>query len=106
MSEKNFDTPGGVGYSFTMKSIQVRFDEDLLTRLDESEEVRRLGRSKVLQRVTAEYLGYRCQDCQSSEEIAAQYRKAYGRDAGLGAEFEGWENQGSWPIELKWASKD
>lgn len=82
-----------------MKSIQVRFDDDLLARLDESEEVRQLGRSEVLQRATAEYLGRHCQGSQFSEEIAAQYRKAYGQEAGLGAEFEGWEDQGSWPSE-------
>ena len=82
-----------------MKSIQVGFDEDLLARLDESEEVRQLGRSEVLQRATAEYLGRHCQDSQSSEEIAAQYRKAYRGNAGLGSEFEGWEDQGPWPSE-------
>lgn len=82
-----------------MKSIQVQFDEGLLARLDESEEVQQLGRSEVLQRATAEYLGRQCPGCRSDEEIAAQYRKAYERDAGLGPEFEGWEDQGSWPSE-------
>lgn len=80
-----------------MKSIQVQFDEGLLARLDESEEVRQLGRSEVLQRAAAEYLGRHCQDCRSSEEIDAQYREGYARGAGLGPEFEGWEDQGSWP---------
>ena len=82
-----------------MKSIHVQFDEGLLARLDESEEVRQLGRSEVLPRATAEYLGRHCQECRSDEEIAAQYLKAYAQDAGLGPEFEGWEDQGSWPSE-------
>ncbi len=82
-----------------MKSIQVRFDEDLLARLDESEEVRQLGRSEVLQRATVEYLGRHCQDLQTGEAIAVLYRKAYGRDAGLGSEFAGWEDEGLWPSE-------
>jgi hypothetical protein len=69
-------------------------ETNLLARLDKSEEVRQLGRAEVLQRAAAEYLGRHCQDRQSSEEIAAQYLKAYGRDAGLSLEFEGWEGQG------------
>lgn len=82
-----------------MKSIHVQFDEGLLARLDESKEVRQLGGSEVLQRVTAEYLERHCQDRRSSEEIDAQYQEAYARGAGLGPEFEGWEDQGSWPSE-------
>jgi predicted transcriptional regulator len=79
-----------------MKSLHVRFDDDLLARLDASEEVRQRGRSEVLQRATAEYLG-RC--CQASEAIAEQYRKAYEHGSGLGEEFAGWEDQGAWPSE-------
>lgn len=82
-----------------MRSIRVRFDEDLLTRLDSTEEARCLGRSEVLRRATAEYLGRRRRDRESREAIAAQYRKAYEGGAGLGPEFEGWGDQGSWPSE-------
>jgi predicted transcriptional regulator len=77
-----------------MRAIQVMLDEDLLARLDENEEVRQEGRSAVLRRAAAEYL-----DRQRREAVAAQYRKAYSDGAGLGEEFTGWENQGSWPDE-------
>ena len=74
-----------------MKAIQVSFDEELLDRLDSTEEVRRDGRSAVLRRATAEYLKRRAR-----EEVAARYRRAYGEDEGLGDEFAGWEDQGRW----------
>ncbi|MBW8878604.1 MAG: hypothetical protein JF614_26910 [Acidobacteria bacterium] len=82
-----------------MKSIQVQFDDALLARLDASEEVRQLGRSEVLQRAAAEYLGRCCQDRDAGDVIADQYRKAYGREASLGSELKGWEDQGTWPSE-------
>ena len=75
-----------------MKAIQVSFDEELLERLDSTEEARRDGRSAVLRRATAEYLQRR-----AHEEIAARYREAYGKAEGLGDEFEGSEDQGRWP---------
>jgi metal-responsive CopG/Arc/MetJ family transcriptional regulator len=74
-----------------MKAIQVMFDEDLMSRLDASEEVRAEGRSAVLRRATAEYL-----DRRRREAIASQYQKAYAGGTALGDEFEGWEDQGSW----------
>lgn len=75
-----------------MKAIQVSFDEDLLERLDSTEEARRDGRSAVLRRATAEYLKRRAR-----QEVATRYRQAYGEGEGLGDEFEGWEDQGEWP---------
>ena len=77
-----------------MKPIRVLFDEALLSELDADEEVRRLGRSAVLRRAAAEYLRRR-----RRAEIAAQYRRAYGRKPGLGDEWRGWERQGPWPDE-------
>jgi metal-responsive CopG/Arc/MetJ family transcriptional regulator len=77
-----------------MKAIQVMLDEGLLARLDESEEVRKEGRSAVLRRAATQYL-----ESRQREAINAQYRKAYAEDPGLGEEFEGWEDQGSWPTE-------
>jgi metal-responsive CopG/Arc/MetJ family transcriptional regulator len=77
-----------------MKAIQVMLDEDLVARLDASEEVKTEGRSAVLRRAAAEYL-----DRRRREAIADQYRKAYADGASLGGEFEGWEDQGSWPEE-------
>jgi metal-responsive CopG/Arc/MetJ family transcriptional regulator len=75
-----------------MKAVQIVLDEDLLARLDASEEVKAEGRSAVLRRAAAEYLARR-----RREAIADQYQKAYADSASLGDEFEGWEDQGSWP---------
>ncbi|HTG31727.1 MAG TPA: CopG family transcriptional regulator [Thermoanaerobaculia bacterium] len=80
-----------------MKSVNVQFDDDLLARLDASEEVRELGRSEVLQKAAAEYLGRCCQGSKAGQAIAEQYRRAYEHEAGLGEEFAGWEEQGAWP---------
>jgi len=77
-----------------MKAIQVVLDEDLLAKLDASEEVKAEGRSAVLRRAAAEYLARR-----RREEIADQYRKAYSGSPGLGEEYQGWEDQGSWSQE-------
>lgn len=75
-----------------MKSIQITLDERLLARLDADPEVRRSGRSAVLRRAAEEYLRRR-----RKRTIASQYARAYGGQTGLGAEFSGWEDEGSWP---------
>ena len=75
-----------------MKPIQVLFDAALLTRLDSDAEVKRDGRSAVLRRAAAAYLRQR-----RNRAIAEAYRKAYAAGGGLGSEFSGWENEGSWP---------
>jgi metal-responsive CopG/Arc/MetJ family transcriptional regulator len=75
-----------------MKAVQVMLDEDLLARLDESEEVRQEGRSAVLRRAATEYL-----ESRRRRAISAQYQEAYSKSPGLGDEYEGWEDQGSWP---------
>jgi len=75
-----------------MKPIQILIDEPLLRRLDADEEVRRLGRSEVLRRAADEYLRRR-----RSRRVTDAYRRAYGSKEGLGEEFAGWENEGSWP---------
>jgi metal-responsive CopG/Arc/MetJ family transcriptional regulator len=77
-----------------MKAIQVSFDETLLRRLDEDEEVQRVGRSAVLRRAVADYLRRR-----RSAKIAASYRRGYARDRGLGDEYSGWSEEGVWPPE-------
>lgn len=77
-----------------MKAIQVTFQEELLARLDEDEEVRRKGRSAVLRQAVAEYLERR-----RRASIAARYRRAYRGQPGLGKEFAGWADQGAWPSE-------
>ena len=75
-----------------MKPIQIMMDEELLRRLDRDAEVRRAGRSAVLRRAAGEYLRR-----SSARRIAAAYRRAYGAGAGLGADFAGWEDEGTWP---------
>jgi metal-responsive CopG/Arc/MetJ family transcriptional regulator len=68
------------------------FDEDLLKRLDADREVRRVGRSAVLRRAAAEYLRR-----SRRQRIAEAYRRAYADGGGLGDDFAGWEDEGSWP---------
>jgi metal-responsive CopG/Arc/MetJ family transcriptional regulator len=75
-----------------MKPIQIMIDEALLERLDRDPEVRRSGRSAVLRNAAAAYLRR-----SSARRIAEGYRKAYGRGSGLGADFSGWEDEGTWP---------
>ena len=77
-----------------MKAIQVSFDEGLLARLDEEQEVKREGRSAVLRKAAEQYLEVR-----RRKRIAEQYQRAYGEESGLGEEFEGWEDEGEWPPE-------
>ena len=75
-----------------MKPIQVLFDEPLLRRLDADDEVKKIGRSAVLRRATAEYLRKR-----RVRTTADAYRRAYGRNRGLGEEYRDWANEGAWP---------
>jgi len=77
-----------------MKAIQITMDGGLLRRLDADEAVRREGRSAVLRRAAEEYLRNR-----RKRAITQQYTRAYGAGLGLGAEFSGWENEGTWPEE-------
>ena len=69
-------------------------DEELLAVLDEDEEVRRSGRSKVLRRLVSAYLESRCE-----ARLDAQYREGYGDDPRVSEELEGWDEEGSWPGE-------
>jgi metal-responsive CopG/Arc/MetJ family transcriptional regulator len=82
-------------YIIDMKPIQIMMDEELLARLDEDEEVRRLGRSAVFRKITEEYLDYR-----QRKDISRRYRQAYAdEESALGEEWSGWEDQGIWPSE-------
>ena len=75
-----------------MKAIQIMLDEETLRLLDTDDEVKKKGRSAVLRRAAAEYLKRK-----ERTRIAAQYKQAYGTTDGLGDEFSGWEDEGSWP---------
>jgi metal-responsive CopG/Arc/MetJ family transcriptional regulator len=81
-------------YLASVKSIRVTFDEELLTQLDASAEVRREGRSAVLRRAVADYLAR-----QRDHEIAEAYRRGYAAIPVLDDELEGWAEQGVWPEE-------
>ncbi|MGH9200132.1 MAG: ribbon-helix-helix protein, CopG family [Vicinamibacterales bacterium] len=77
-----------------MKAIQVTLDEALLERLDRDDEVRRDGRSAVLRRAVDIYLRRR-----RADTIASAYRRAYGSDHPMDAEFRGWEDESEWPAK-------
>jgi len=67
-------------------------DERLLRELDDTDEVRREGRSAVLRRALADYLRRRRQ-----RQIAEGYERAYEDEPGLGSDWASWEEQGTWP---------
>ena len=75
-----------------MKPIQLLIDEPLLRRLDDDDEVKEVGRSEVLRRAADAYLRR-----SRARRIAETYRRAYVAGDGLGEEWEGWEDEGSWP---------
>ena len=77
-----------------MKPVQILMDEELLAGLDEDEEVRRSGRSKVLRGLVAAYLKGR-----HEARLDLQYRQGYGDNLQVGEELDGWGEEGSWPEE-------
>jgi predicted transcriptional regulator len=72
-----------------MKAVQITMDEALLAQLDENEEVKRRGRSAVIRAAVEAWLKQR-----REEKIVEEYRRAYADSGGLGAEWDGWEEQG------------
>jgi metal-responsive CopG/Arc/MetJ family transcriptional regulator len=77
-----------------MKPVQILVDEELLAGLDEDEEVRLRGRSKVLRGLIAAYL-----ESRREARLDLQYRQGYGDNLGVGEELDGWDEEGSWPKE-------
>jgi predicted transcriptional regulator len=75
-----------------MIAIQISFDEELLERLDSTNEVKARGRSAVFRQAIAEFL-----ERKRRQDVADQYAHAYAGGAGPGDEFAGWEDQGEWP---------
>lgn len=75
-----------------MKPVQIMMDEDLLRSLDKDEDVRALGRSEVFRRMTRDYLRRT-----RERKIVEAYRRAYADHDGLVSDFDGWEEEGSWP---------
>lgn len=70
------------------------FDEDILRRLSESDEVRERGRSEVVRRAVDRYLRQREQ-----EAIARKYANAYAAINQLDDELDGWTEEGAWPAD-------
>ena len=81
-------------YIINMKPVQILMDEELLAGLDEDEEVRRSGRSKVLRGLVAAYL-----ESRREARVDAQYRQGYGDALRVSEELDGWDEEGSWPGE-------
>lgn len=77
-----------------MRPVQVMFDEELLRRLAESDEVRERGRSEVVRRAVDDYLRRR-----EREDVARRYRNAYSDTRSLEEELAGWTDEGVWPDE-------
>jgi metal-responsive CopG/Arc/MetJ family transcriptional regulator len=75
-----------------MKPVQVMMDPELLEALDATPEVQRDGRSAVLRTAVREYLERRRRSA-----IREQYQRAYAGSEGLGPEYAGWEEEGTWP---------
>ena len=75
-----------------MKPVQILIDEELLERLDEDDEVRLRGRSKVLRELVSAYL-----ESQRDARIDAQYKRGYGDGLQVSEELEGWGEEGAWP---------
>jgi metal-responsive CopG/Arc/MetJ family transcriptional regulator len=77
-----------------MKPVQILMDEELLERLDEDDEVRLSGRSKVLRGLVSAYL-----ESQRDARLDAQYTQGYGDGLRVSEELDGWGEEGSWPEE-------
>ena len=77
-----------------MKPVQILIDEELLAGLDEDEEVRRSGRSKVLRGLVAAYL-----ESRREARLDAQYRQGYSDDLRVSDELDDWAGESSWPKE-------
>jgi metal-responsive CopG/Arc/MetJ family transcriptional regulator len=77
-----------------MKPVQILVDEELLAGLDEDEEVRLRGRSKVLRRLIAAYL-----ESRREVRLDLQYRQGYRDNLRVSEELDGWDEEGSWPKE-------
>ena len=76
-----------------MKAIQITFDERLLEKLDNDEEVKQEGRSAVIRRAVADYLRKK-----RRATIATTYRRAYSKQPAE-SDLSGWAEEGVWPDE-------
>ena len=77
-----------------MKPVQILIDEELLAGLDEDEEVRLNGRSKVLRKLVSAYL-----ESRREARLDVQYQQGYGDSFRVSEELDGWGGEGSWPEE-------
>ena len=73
-----------------MKPVQILIDEELLASLDEDEEVRWCGRSRILRGLVAAYL-----ESRHEARLDAQYRQGYGDNPKVSYELDRWAEEGS-----------
>jgi metal-responsive CopG/Arc/MetJ family transcriptional regulator len=77
-----------------MKPIQFTISEDLLARVDQDPEARRIGRSAFLRQAIQAYLGLR-----KKQEIREAYEKGYGEHPPENGELADWSEEQMWPEE-------
>jgi metal-responsive CopG/Arc/MetJ family transcriptional regulator len=77
-----------------MKPVQLLIDEELLAGLDQDEEVRQKGRSKVVRELVAAYL-----ESRREARLDARYQQGYGDALRVSEELDDWDGEGSWPDE-------
>lgn len=68
-----------------MKPVHILIDEELLAVLDDDEEVRRSGRSKVLRGLVAAYL-----ESKRELRLDEEYRRGYANGSRINEELDGW----------------
>jgi metal-responsive CopG/Arc/MetJ family transcriptional regulator len=77
-----------------MRHVQILINEEMLADLDADDQVKTVGRSKVLRRLVAAYL-----ESRREARLDAQYRRGYDNDSDVNVELEGWSEEGLWPDE-------
>jgi metal-responsive CopG/Arc/MetJ family transcriptional regulator len=77
-----------------MKPVQILIDEELLEALDADSEVQKLGRSRVIRELAAQYLRRR-----RRLEVDASYARGYGDGVQVAEDLSGWDEEGVWPDE-------
>lgn len=77
-----------------MKPVQILIDEELLEALDADSEVQKLGRSRVIRELAAQYLRRR-----RRLEVDASYSRGYGDGVQVAEDLAGWDEEGVWPDE-------
>jgi metal-responsive CopG/Arc/MetJ family transcriptional regulator len=75
-----------------MRHVQILINEEMLADLDADDQVKTVGRSKVLRRLVAAYL-----ESRREARLDAQYRRGYDNHSDVNVELEDWSEEGLWP---------